>query len=182
MCAGRFLWLSSSPLSPSPTMVPCFCGPRPPPGFPLPWSSTPQPVSHCSPAPDTLLLSLSGCSHTANPNPLPGTDLWSPSFGIQPLPEYLRLCSIRKWYRWSVQLSLYFAFLCPSAVLFSIGFEVPASWLISPTFRWLPRMCVPFLFHSSLSGMLIPSWFFLSLSFSFVPPSYVRSFLSFLEV
>lgn len=35
--------------------------------------------------------------------------------------------------------------------------------------------------HSSLSGMLVPFWFLFSLLFSFVLPSYVKSFLPFLE-
>ena len=79
-------------LSPSPTTAPCFSyTPRPPPGFPLPWRFAPQPVAHSSPACGTLLISPSGCLHTANHSPLPGTDLWSLSLSAQPPPEHLRL-------------------------------------------------------------------------------------------
>ena len=44
--------------------------------------------------------------------------------------------------------------------------EIPLTPLIFPLFRWLPRMWVPFLLHSSISGMLVLTWFiFFSLSF-----------------
>ena len=77
-------------LSPSPTMAPCFfCRPRPSPGFPLPWRSTPQPIAHRSPPHGTLLLSLSSYLHKANSSPLPGTDLQSLSLSAQPLPEHI---------------------------------------------------------------------------------------------
>ena len=80
-----FLW-------PAPTMVPCLCcGPRPSPGFPLLWHSTPQLVAHHSPTHGTVLLNPLGCPHTANSSPLPGTDLWSLSLSVQPPPECLRL-------------------------------------------------------------------------------------------
>ena len=55
--------------SPSPTVVLCFfCGPRLPPSLTWLWYSTPQPMVHHS-------LTPSGCFHTANPSPLPRTDL-----------------------------------------------------------------------------------------------------------
>ena len=38
------------------------------------------------PAHGTLHLIPLGCLHTANPSPLPGTDLWSLSFSAQPPP------------------------------------------------------------------------------------------------
>ena len=69
----------------SPTMAPFFSyGPRPASQFPWLWYSALQPLVHCS-------LSPSGCLHTANPSPLPRTDLWSPSLSAQPLSEHLRL-------------------------------------------------------------------------------------------
>lgn len=72
-------------LLPSPTMVSYFsCGTRPP-RYPGLWCSTSQPLDHHS-------LSPSGCLCTANPSPLPGTDLWIFSFSAQPLPKTLRLC------------------------------------------------------------------------------------------
>ena len=73
--------------------------------------------------------------------------------------------------------------LCPlqsSCCTFLGDFEVPLAQLISPLVRWLPRIWVPFLFHSSLrnaSPILIPF-----LSFSFFLLFYVKSFLPFLEV
>ena len=82
---------------------------------------------------------------------------------------------------------VFLSLLCPpqsSCCTFLWGFEVPLSWLISPLVRWLPRVWVLFFFQSSLSGVLVPSWFF-SLSVSFFPfvlPSYVKGFLPFLEV
>ena len=69
-----------------------------------------------------------------------------------------------------------FFFFCFFFVFFLLTPEVTGV-------RWLPRVWVLFLLHSSLSGMLDPSWFLFSLSFfSFVLPSYVKSFLPFLEV
>ena len=69
-----------------------------------------------------------------------------------------------------------------SCCTFLSDFEVPLTWLIFPSVRCLPRMWVPFLLHTSLLGILGPSWFLFSLSFYFVLPSYVKSFLPFLEV
>ena len=60
-------------LPPSPVMAPCFsCRPRPPP-------RTPFTVVHCSPG-------LSDCPPTANPRPLPGTDLGSLTDSQGPTP------------------------------------------------------------------------------------------------
>ena len=79
--------------------------------------------------------------------------------------------------------------LCPphsSCCAFLWGFEVPSSQLISPSadlpIRRLARVWVPFFFLSSLSGVIVLSWF-LSLSFfPFVLPSYMEGSLPFLEV
>ena len=57
-------------------------------------------------------------------------------------------------------------------------FEVPPSQLISPSVRWITRMWVPFLFHRSLSGTLVPSWFLLSLSFFFCSNWLCQEFLA----
>ena len=68
------------------------------------------------------------------------------------------------------------------------SFEIPLpSQLISLQYRWPPRMKIPFIFHNSLSGGLVPPWFLFSLLplylfFSFVIPSYVEDFLPFLKV
>ena len=166
-------------LSPSPTMAPCFsCGPRPLPRFPQLWSSAPQPMLHHSLAPQavstqpTLVLSPELTSRTwvsvPSPNPsISGCDVWGGGADD--------LCS--SYSALPPQSSCY-PFLC--------NFEVPPSWLISLLVRWLPRIWVPFLFNSSLSGVLVPSWFLfsfsLSLFFPFVLPSYMEGFLPFLEV
>ena len=70
--------------------------------------------------------------------------------------------------------------LCPprsSCYAFLHDFEVALACLISLSVSWLPRMWVPFLFHSSLSGMLvlIP---FLSLSFFFCSTQLCQEFLA----
>ena len=81
-------------ISPSPTMAPCLsCGSGPSPGFPLLWSSPPQPMVYHTPACNALLLSHSGCPHTASHSPFPWADLWSLSLSVQPQPECLRLWS-----------------------------------------------------------------------------------------
>ena len=80
----KFLSHSAPPLD-LPIMVPCFsCEPRPAPGFPV--------VVHHSP-------DLSGCLCTANPNPLPRTDLQSLSLSAQPPPKGLRLWCPQWWCR-----------------------------------------------------------------------------------
>ena len=130
--------------------------------YPLLWFSTPQPIAHHSPTCGTKLLTTLGCLHAANPTPLPGTVLLSLS--TQPLLEPELWC-LGCWCRLCMQLSLYFALLSPVAVFaFLSDFEVPPSQLISPWVKWLPRMWVPFLFHSSLSRLLVPSLFLFSLS------------------
>ena len=94
---------------------------------------------------------------------------------------------------WAVVSELAFQVVCgalsllcrpqSSCCAFLGDFEVSPSWLIVLSVMWLPRMWVPFLLHSSLLGMLVPSWFLFSLSlFYFVLPSHVKSFLPFLEV
>ena len=65
-------------------------GPRPLPEFPLLW--------FCSPALGILLTSHSGGLQTANPSPLPGTDLWSLSLISQLPSKHLRFWCPRRWY------------------------------------------------------------------------------------
>ena len=131
-------------LSSSPTMAPCFsCGPRPPPRFALLWCSNSQPIAHHSQINGTLLLSSSGCPHTASPSPLPGTDLCSLSQHPAPAPTSQSVVS-----RVVVQMTcVALTPLCPpqsSCCSILIDFEVPLSQLISPSVRWLPRVWVPF--------------------------------------
>ena len=103
-------------LLPSPTMAPCYsCGPGPPSGFPCLWCSAPQSLVHHS-------LAHLGCLHTANPSPLPATDLWSLSLSVQPLPKCLRLwCPGVVVPMVFVAFSLCFALLSQDAVLFSVA-------------------------------------------------------------
>ena len=120
-------------------------------------SWVPLAMTLCSSAYYVPLPSPSGCHHTANPSPLPGTDLWSLSLRTQSPPKYLWL-----WYLGMVVEMVYAALilLCSpqsSCCAFLHDFEVPKSWLISPLVRWLPRVWVSFLFNSSLSGVLVPS-------------------------
>ena len=102
--------------------------------------------------------------------------------------------------------------LCPHHIgccTFLWGFEAcPLTWLISPPAKWPSSVRIPFLLHSSFSGILVPSQslffssllfpssFFLSLSFLFfslfcsvlcslflfVLLRYVEVFLPFLKV
>ena len=96
-CAGSFLWLSAphplqqwccaSPLGPGLLLGSLCCD------APLlsPW--------HTTPASGALLLSSSGCPHTASPSPLPGVDLQSLSLSTQPLPKHLRPWCPGWWFR-----------------------------------------------------------------------------------
>ena len=136
-------------LSLSPTMVPCFSrGPRLP------------PTLFCGilcPAYSILLPSSSGCLHIANPSPLSGTNFQSLSLRAQPplecRPVVSRgggtngLCSSFSTLPSSVWLLHFFLRLVVSS----------SSQLISPSVRWPPRVWNPFLFHSSLSGVQVPS-------------------------
>ena len=63
---------------------------------------------------------------------------------------------------------------------FFSDFEVPLAQLIFLSVRWLPRVWVPFLLHSSLSGMLAPSWFLFFLSFLFCSTQLCQQFLALL--
>lgn len=63
------------------------------------FSWVPSGTASHSPALSILLPSPLGCLHTANPSPLPVTDLWSLSFSAQPPPEHLRLWCLCQWFR-----------------------------------------------------------------------------------
>ena len=145
--------------SPFLTMAPCFsCGPKPSPGFALPWCSIPLPIENHSPAHGTALLSPLGCPHTANPNPFPGTDLRSLSLSAQHhhprgVSDVVSVVVVQ-------MICVALTLLCPPQSSCCDGlsdFEILPSQLISLSVRLLPRMWVPFLFHRSLSGMLVPS-------------------------
>ena len=130
----------------------------------------PLAVMFHTPALGTPLPSPSSYLHTSNPSPLSGTHLWSPSLSAQPPSKHLRLWCSGSWVPiLCVALSL----LClpqSSCSIFLWGFEVPPSWLISLSVRWLPSIWIPFLFHSFLSGVLGLSWLLfwtLSLFFPF---------------
>lgn len=82
------------------------------------------------------------------------------------------------WYWWSAWWFL----LCHSQFswcTFLWSFEIPPSWLISPLFRWLPRVWISSDFHSFLSGELVLSWFLVfSFFFSFFSLSLFFPFYS----
>ena len=115
---------------------------------------------HCTPHP-----SPSGCLHTANPSSL---ELTSGPWVSVPSPCLTLsgcgvcgggsddLCGSHSALPSSVQL-----------LRFLSNFEFPTSQPISPLVKWLPRVWIPFLFNSSLSGMLVLSWFLYSLSLAF---------------
>ena len=140
-------------LSPSPTMVPCLsCGSRPSPRFSLLWRSPSQLMAYHSPAHGTLLLSPLGYLPTASPSPLPGTDLQSLTLSTQP-PAVVSGAVVQ-------MICAALTLLCCSqfsCCAFLSDFEVPPTQLIFLSVRWLPRVWVLFLVHSSLSGMLVPS-------------------------
>lgn len=172
-CKGSFLWWSAPPALTLPTMVLCFYWrPRPPPSFPLLWHSTPKPREHCTPPTAhcslsyhavptqpllVLSLELTSGAWVSAPSSCQALRLWCPGWWC---PGW--------WCRWSTRLLLYLALFSPTTALFLSDFEVCQCQMISPLVRWLPMMWVPFSFHSSLSGMLVPSWFFFSLSLSFL--------------
>ena len=94
--------------------------------------------------------------------------LWSLTLSAQPQPEHLRLWCLRMVV---LMVCVALSLLClplSSCCAFLWGFEVPPSWLISTSVRWLSMVRVPFLFHNSLSGVLVypHSFYFPLLSLS----------------
>ena len=139
-------WFASLPLA-LPNNPAFFCRVRPPPWFPWMWHSVPQPLTHHSLAPQsvstqpTLVLSLEQTSGAWDSAPSPILIV----LGCGLLKVVPVVC---------VGGSL----LCPSqssCCAFLWGFEFSPFWLISLSVRWLPWVWVPFLFHSSLSGLLV---------------------------
>ena len=149
-------------LSPSPTMAPCLsCGPRPSPGFPLPWHSTPQPIAH-TPHPwctAPLPLRLSPHSQPQDWSPEPKSQCPAPAQAFQDVVSRLVVQMI------CVAVTL----LCPpqSSCCTFLDPEVPLSQLIFPSVRWLPRMWGSFSPSQLHSAMLVLSWFLFSLVFFF---------------
>ena len=84
----------------------------------------------------------------------------------QPPPKHLRLwCLGRGWYRWFFEHSV-------SALPISVWLlcSSPGLWgslcvLADLSVRWPARVRIPFLFHSSLSRVLLPSWYLFFLFF-----------------
>ena len=124
-----------------------------------------------------MLPRLLVCLHTTNPSPIPRTDLWILSLSAQPPLELLRLWCLHQWFRRYVLLSLCFSVLRTAVALSLASWRyLWLSW--SVLVRWLPRVLVPFLLHSSLLGRLVPSWFLFSLSLFFFLFYPVRSRVS----
>ena len=160
--AHAHLW---PPLLPSPSMAPCFFG-LPWPSPMLPGCSTPLPFPSC-------------CFLSANSSPLQKWPLKAEPQHPNPacpggLVSQTRVC-------WEEALTIYgsLSLYFPSSEQL-LHFS-PRLWRFSSasadllTFKGLQN---PFLFHSSLPGVLIPFWF-LFLSSLFFLPSYVEVFLSF---
>ena len=102
----------------------------------------------------TLLPTPSGRLHTTSPGPLPGTDPLSQFSGCG---QRVSGCGVLGG---GTSVSAALLLLCPlqsSCCALLPGFEVPPSQPISLLVQQLPRVWVPFLFHSSLSGVLILS-------------------------
>ena len=136
------------------------------------WAQTSSEVSSamafCSLAHGAMLPRPSGCLHTANPSPLLGIELRSVNLSAQPLLKHLSL-----WCLVAVVQIVCVAhiLLCPrsSCCAFLGNFEVPPSWQISPSIRWLPGVDSFLLSRlplRSASSILIP---FLS----FPPPLFL---------
>ena len=157
-CAWRFLWWSTPPLLTLPNNGDLL----------LLWvqiSQVPSTVVFCSPSHITLSPNPSGCLHTANASPLPGTDSPEPE-SQHPAPMWKSQAVVSG----AVELMICAALilLCPphsSCCTFPSDFEVPLSQLISLSVRWPLRVWDPFLFHSSLSHLDSFSHF---LSFFFI--------------
>ena len=128
------------------------------------FSWLPQQQHLASPAGPDLLLGFLSCGTLlpALDALLPGPSYWPPEPESQcPAPFQASQAVVS----WEVVLIVCEALslLCPpqsSCCDFLWGFEVPPSYLISLSVRWLPRLWVPFLFRSSLSGVLVLSWLF----------------------
>ena len=96
------------------------------------------------------------CFHITNLSPLPGTDLCGLGLSAQPPTQVSQadLCQVVV-----PMVCVLLSLLFPpqmSCCTFLQGFEAPSpSWLISPSVRWPPMVQIPFLFHSSLLGVLV---------------------------
>ena len=147
--------VSPFPTLPSPTMTPCVsCGP----------AYLPHSLGCGAPLPTFLRIS-------PHSQPSSSTQKWSSN----PQCQCSALTQVSQaMVSWGVVLMVFVALsllcpLSPATALFSWGFEIPPSSVLIPlSVRWLPRIQIPFLFHSSLSGVLAPSQllFLFSLLFS----------------
>lgn len=131
---------------------------------------------HCSPA-------LSCCFHTANPSPLPGTDLWR--WVSAPAPTQVSLAVVLQAV--VLMVCATFSLLSPSKTAAAVFSEVlrlpPPFWLISHQLGVLPecRFLSSFTAPSQKFWHILTSFFLFFFS-PFVLPSYVEGFMPFLEV
>ena len=117
----------------------------------------PSAVVLLTPACGVLLSSPSGCLHTANPSPLLGTDCQSLS--KCPAPTQASQAVVSRGIC-TDGLCGSLSALCSSIWLvhFSLGFLNSLFILADlPSVRWPPSVGTHFLFHSCLSGVVVPS-------------------------
>ena len=142
-------------------------------GVPLlsPWRTTPPPMAHCSLAPQAV---------PTQPAPVLSLGLTSRAESTVARPHLcISGCGVQVVVQMICEALTLLCCSQSSCCIFLGDFEVPPTGLIFQSVRWLLRMWVPFCRHSSLSGMQVLSWFLFFLFFSFVLPSYVKSFLLF---
>ena len=122
-------WRLASPVGAD--LLPCsLCH-----GIPLPPASTWRSFPACG----TLFLRPLGCLHTANPSRLPGTDLQILK-SQPPAPVRASQAAVSGLVVQMICAAL--TLLCcsqSSCCTFLGNFEVPVTWLIFPSVRWLPR-------------------------------------------
>ena len=148
-------------------------------------SHSPQQWHLASPMGPGLLLNTLGCGVIAHGAPLPRSLRLCPhsqpqsSLQNRPpkpksqCPAPIRVSQAVLSQAVVLMVCVALSLLCPpqsSCCPFLQGFgdPPPPSQLISPSVRWPPRVWIPFPFHSSLSGVLVLSWFLCSSLLSLV--------------
>ena len=154
MCAGIFLWWYTSPALALPSNGTWFsCWPRPPPRFPQVCFSTPQLMAYHSLPPQALSIQpFLVCSLEL------AYGAWNWPLESQcPVPAQVSQAMVSRAVVQMISAAL--TLLCThqsTFCAFLIHLEVPPSQQISCQLGGFLGV-VPFVFHSSLSGMIVPS-------------------------